>query len=285
MKAERRHELAENELAKVIKNAPSFWQQSGGKFLLALIVALLVIVLVRYRISSNRHAIVQATELLGQARTTIEELQQLGMMSHFGPPQETAVRRRQYFTDANTAISEAMQTSDDRRILAESLVARGDLNWTAASIPPLAGAATQPALQFKDPKELTSTAAEAYQTVLNSYPEVTHAAIASRFSLAAIAEQRGEWDAAKQQYEQIAKETNEIGAYQKLAADRLRMLPTLRQPVVIGKATTEPALSSTVTPLGGMAPTTFVAAPQPATTQAAAAPATAPATTGPTTRP
>ena len=35
MKAERRHELAENELAKVIKGAPTFWQQSGGKFLLA----------------------------------------------------------------------------------------------------------------------------------------------------------------------------------------------------------------------------------------------------------
>jgi len=35
MKAQRRHELQQSDLAKVIKQAPGFWQQSGGKWLLA----------------------------------------------------------------------------------------------------------------------------------------------------------------------------------------------------------------------------------------------------------
>jgi len=36
MKAQRRHELQQSDLAKVIKQAPGFWQQSGGRWLLAL---------------------------------------------------------------------------------------------------------------------------------------------------------------------------------------------------------------------------------------------------------
>ena len=60
MKAERRHELAENELAKVIKGAPTFWQQSGGKFLLGLIVVLLIVILIQYRIRTNREGLAAA---------------------------------------------------------------------------------------------------------------------------------------------------------------------------------------------------------------------------------
>ena len=53
---------------------------------------------------------------------------------------------------------------------------------------------------MKPPKEYLATAAEAYQTVISSYADVTHADIAARFGLAAIHEQRGEWDAGQVQY-------------------------------------------------------------------------------------
>ena len=46
MKAQRRHELQENELAKVIKCAPNFWQESGGKFLAACVAIVIIAVLV-----------------------------------------------------------------------------------------------------------------------------------------------------------------------------------------------------------------------------------------------
>mgnify|MGYP003481722214 CR=1 FL=1 len=51
MKAQRRHELRENELAKVIKGAPSFWQQSGGKLLAALIAVVVIILMAAHLVS------------------------------------------------------------------------------------------------------------------------------------------------------------------------------------------------------------------------------------------
>jgi tetratricopeptide (TPR) repeat protein len=274
MKAQRRHELQENELAKIIKGAPTFWQQSGGKLLLACIAALVIAILIRYRMSSSREAVAKAQEALATARNSVAEMQQIAAMSQFSSaPQALDSRRKQAYNEANSAISDAMRTSDDRQVEAEALIARGDLNWIAATMPELPGAATQPTLKFRDQKELLNTAAEAYETVVNSYPDLVHARIAARFGLAAIAENRGQWDVAKSQYEKIAIEAKDIGAYQTLAAQRLALVPLISQPVMFGKPTTLP--SPTTLPTGTL-PTTFVAPPAAATTRAAA---TAPATT------
>ncbi|MEA2736447.1 MAG: hypothetical protein QOE14_2898 [Humisphaera sp.] len=284
MKAERRHELAENELAKVIKGAPTFWQQSGGKFLLGLIVVLLIVILIQYRIRSNREGLAQAHEQITLARGFIEQLQAetAQMYWMFAPPHDVALRRKQAMSEANAAIDSALRLSDDRRVEAEGILTRGDLNWTASSLPELPGAATQPSLQMKSQKEYLSTAAEAYQTVAGNYPDITHADIAARFGLAAIHEQRGEWDAAKSVYEKIVADTAKITPYKQLAETRLHLLPTLRQPLITGKPATEPAIP-TLAAERNLPPT--IAAPS--TTQASAKPPSpAPAaTTSATTRP
>jgi hypothetical protein len=288
MKAERRHELAENELAKVIKRAPTFWQQSGGKFLLGLIVVLLIIILIQYRIRANREGIAQATEQLALARGYVDQLENepASMSWMFAPPHDTTQRRKQAISEANSAIENALRLSDERRIQAEAMLTRGNLNWAAAGLPPVPGAATQPALQLKPRKEYLGTAAESYQTVVNSYPDITHADIAARFGLAAVHEQRGEWDQAKQIYEKIAADASKINAYKELADARLKAIPMLRQPVIMGKPATEPALpdmsqfsSTTNIPPTIAAPTTA-----PATQATGASAKTAP-TTAPTTAP
>jgi hypothetical protein len=289
MKAERRHELAENELAKVIKGAPTFWQQSGGKFLLGLILVLLIIILIQYRVRSNREGVAQASEQLSLARGFVQTLESetAQMVWMFAPPQDVVLRRKQSLSEANAAIDNALRLSDERRIEAEAMLARGDLNWTAASLPPVPGAATQPTLQMKPPKEYLATAAESYQAVANNYPDVIHADIAARFGLAAIHEQRGEWDQAKSLYEKIAADTGKMNAYKRLAEERLRVLPQLRQPVIMGKPATEPVMPE----MPRFPTTTFIpptiAAPSTTQTsggaaavskpQAATAPATAPA--------
>ncbi|MEO6435239.1 MAG: tetratricopeptide repeat protein [Tepidisphaeraceae bacterium] len=273
MKAQRRHELQENELAKVIKGAPSFWQQSGGKMLAAVVAVLVIALLVRFRVNSNRQAHAQAIEGLSSARAMTEELQQIGMMTAFGPAQEGSLRRKQFFSEANNLLTDVTKLTDDRILTAEALLARGDLNWTAATLPELAGAATQPSLAVNR-KELIDTAAEAYRSVADGYPDNKSANYAARFSLAAIAEDRGQWDDARGIYEKLAAETNDQPAYQQLAAERLRILPQLRKPVLLAPPATLPTQPSTTKP--ALPP--FIAAPTTAATNAASAPATTTAT-------
>jgi hypothetical protein len=274
MKAQRRHELQENELAKVIKGAPTFWQQSGGKLLALLIAVLVIVLLIRFRISSNRQAHASAVQGLSQARQLIDELQSIGLMSAFSPPEESSLRRKQYFNEASNVISEVTRLTDDRDLTAEALLARGDLNWTAAMLPEIPGASTRPTLEANR-KELIDTAAEAYRTIADNYAGNQQAALAARFSLGAIAEQRQDWDAAKAIYEKIQADAKDQPAYQQLATARLRILEQLRNPVILAAPATLPALPPLVAaPTTAM--TTQAAATQPATPTAATAPATQP---------
>src|SRR5439155_12645963 len=249
MKAQRRHDLRQSDLAKVIKQAPGFWQQSGGRWLLAAVAVLVVVILIRYRISSNRQAAMAASESLSMARTLIDELRSPRslLMSQFAPPNEVAMRRRQIFSEATNAIGEVTRLSDDRTLAAEALVARGDLCWALATLPEVPGAATQPGAQVRDPRELISNAAEAFRAVVDNYSDIKHSLIAARFGLAAIAENQGNWDAAKQQYEAIINQSGELKAYKQLASERLSILPKLREPVILAAPATEPAPLSPTT--------------------------------------
>jgi hypothetical protein len=284
MKAQRRHELQQSDLAKVIKQAPGFWQQSGGRYLLMILAGLVIGLLIRYRISSNREATQQASESLSLARTVISELRspRTLMMSQLGPPGEAIMRRRQMFSEANNAIGEATRLSDDRTVQAEALIARGDLNWSMATMPEIPGAATQPGAQIRDPRELLSNASEAYRSVVDNFADVKHAQIAARFGLAAIAENQGNWDAAQQQYQAITSQAGEFPAYKTMAQERLDILPKLRQPVLMAQASTEPTTQAGAASAPALPP--FVAAPKPATTSATTsvtALPSAPATTKP----
>jgi hypothetical protein len=160
------------------------------------------------------------------------------------PPQELASRRRSLFSEAGQAIDQVSELADTPTLQSEGLIAKGDLNWTLANLPELPGASTQPNLQVtRDPKDLIKAAEDAYQTVLSKYSDQQAAAIAARFGLAAIAENRGDWDAAKKQYETVASTANVPQAYLEQARIRLQKLPELQQPVKIEMPTTMPALT------------------------------------------
>jgi hypothetical protein len=242
-----------------------------------------IAILIRFRMSSNRQAEAQARDSLAVARGLIEEMRspRMLMMTQLAPANEVAMRRRQAFSEATNAISEVTRLSDDRTLAAEAIVARGDLAWSLATLPQVPGAATQPSLQVRDPKELISNASEAYRSVIEGYPEVKAAVVSARFGLAAIAENQGNWDAAKQQYEQVKSATDERDPYRILAEQRLNVLPKLREPVIMAKPATEPVAATmpAIPPL--------IAAPaKSSTTQSTTRPApTTLAATVPTTQP
>jgi hypothetical protein len=134
---------------------------------------------------------------------------------------------------------------------------------------------------------LLETASEAYRTVIGNYGDQRYAAIAARFGLAAIAENRGDFDAAKQQYDQIALDTKDMPAYQQMASRRLNMLSEIRNKPMFGTPTTLPSMAElmpTTIPMGVAAPKT-VAATQATTSAVASAKPQAATTSAPTSQP
>ncbi len=196
MKSQRRHALQENQLAKVIVGAPSYWQQFGGRGLLAAIAILAIALLIRYRINASRTNLARATAAVANVREQIRQLENLSLSNL--PPEPLAKERSRILGDASSLIEEVSRLQVEKSLLAENLIAKGDLNLTAYNLPQIPGAATQPSLKLSsDPKELLTTATDAYQTVLDRYPDQRNAVMAARFGLATIDENRNDWDAAK----------------------------------------------------------------------------------------
>jgi len=272
MKAERRHELQQNSLAKFIDNLPVMARLYADRILLVVVLVLLVIVLIRWRMNAAVERQAMVSNDLANARTAVQQLQN---RPQFGPPEQIAAARGKAIEEANAAIDAigANASSSDTVLQARALLTRGDLYWTLANLPPIPGAATQPALRLaRSSDEYLQQAEDAYQAVLKNFPTQADTALAANFGLAAIAENRHNWDQAQKIYQQI-KDSGADSMFKALADERIKLLPEIEKPVLIGSLTTKPA-DLAVTP----APTPQHAATQPATTQPTTQASTAPAT-------
>lgn len=247
MKAERRHELAENDLARKIVQAPDYWKQYGGRIMLAVTVVAVVALLVSFKMRSSREGKAQAQVALTTAR---ERVAQLGHpMMTLNPRQEQALARKDAISTVTDAIRQVNELSNDRKMLAEAATTEGDFYWTLANLPALPGAATQPSLELDvKPEAALSQAEAAYQSVLNTYSDQKMPVITARFGLAAIAENRGKWSEAKAQYEAIIN-SDAMDAYKEVARRRERALVSLQSGnwLTVAGATTLPAAGAATT--------------------------------------
>jgi hypothetical protein len=254
MKAERRHELQTNTLAKAMTRAPEAWQKYGGRVLFLLAAAILAFVLVRYRIQTSRAAEESAQQNLSVARTLIQELSNFDTLR--AQPQQLTILRE----DAARSLDASAEGSDDPRTLAEILIARGDLYWTLASIPqaPATQPTTAPAASQRSPEQLLDDAAKSYQAVLDQYADQTPSAVAARFGLAAIAENREQWDVARQHYEAVQNASAAAEVYREQSKRRIELLPELQKPILIVEPTpaTQPATQAVAATQPTTAPTT-----------------------------
>lgn len=253
MKAERRHDLETNDLAKKIIQAPDYFKLYGGRVALAVVAVVVVALLVNYRIRSKQANLAASQEGIGAARDAIVQLSAMNAMG--GPSQEVAVRRQQLISNAVQAIDTVNERSEDPKFLAQAQVLRGDLYWTVANLSELPGAATQPALAVEPKAEDALGQAEgAYKRVLDSYADQTLPAVTARFGLAAIAENRGKWDDARRQYDTLAADANVPAVYKTQAQTRIRLLSQLQKGVYV--ATTQPAAPAAIAPASAPATAT-----------------------------
>lgn len=247
MKAERRHELQQNTLARFIDNVPLYFRFHLNKILTGLLVILVIVFLIRYRMSSAQQSRQAADASLRAAREYIDQLAVRTFVT-----QDVATQRRSFAGQAGSAIEAVLRDTDeqdDAQVRAEAMVARGDLNWTLANLPALPGATTQPALELPvNPSEALDRAAQAYREVIQRYPSQTISAVTAMFGLAAIAENRGNWDAARAEYQAILQKPDVSQAFKTTAAFRLEMLERIRQPLFTGTLTTQPASEPATAP-------------------------------------
>src|SRR5665213_2899805 len=80
MKAERRHELKTNALAKNLEQAPEFFQKHGSQLLLGLVLCLLAFILVRNHYADKTRRAAEVRENMG---TALDSLSRLRTMSPF----------------------------------------------------------------------------------------------------------------------------------------------------------------------------------------------------------
>ena len=278
MKSEHRHELQTNDLSKALMTFPDYLREYGGRAALGLAIVVLAVVLIVQR---RNHASVEGDRQLGElasARAVIQRVENATVTfqgtTTFDPTSPAVA-------DAVRWLRDVRENASDKALLAQALLAEGDLAWARANFPDVSAAATQPVPKpEKDRAELLADAKNAYQQVLSQYPDQRIPAAAARFGLAAVAEDAHDWDEARKQYETLKNDLDAIPAYKRLAAMKLKALDDIRQPVLIGQVPEKlelPPLPSTQS----------ATATAPATAPAAATPKTAATTrpTGATTRP
>ena len=210
---------------------------------------------------------------LETARQTTAQLRSPRMAAL--PPDQILAQAKLVQTTVNGALNDVITKADDAGTKGRALVVRGDLNWYLANLPELPGAATQPTLRPEVPAdEVLKQSAAAYTTVTTLAGADKQSVAAARLGLAAIAENRGDWDGATQQLQAVAGETDVAVAVLAAAAKaQLAEMPTIRQAAYLAPEGGVPAR-----PLPPTTVPTTVPATLPAGVMGPAMPATRPTT-------
>jgi hypothetical protein len=275
MKSDRPHHVQINQTEEDTSDLADWFKQYWPRIALGVVLVALICILIYQRIDASRQRSSAAGANLAMARYNIQQLEAFNPMR--AADQEQAATLREQFADtARDALSAAQKNSSKDAILAEAAVAQGDLNWTLANLPPLPGAATRPALRPpQSESDYLNQAAEAYESVLKKYPKESLAVVSAHFGLAAIAENKGDWEAAHKQYAQVTELKGIPRAFIDQANARINDLDELKQPVVLGHPATLPTTQAAAQPA---ATQPAVASTKPAKRATSAMPSTKPST-------
>lgn len=284
MKAERRHDLKTNALARGVEGAPDLWREYGSRILLVVLVAAIVFLLVRYWNDKKLRDAQMVTEAMQSANSSVRELGLLPLeIRAGGSAADVAENRQRVVQHAEQSINTVLNSAKDPKVLADAYLARGDLNWTLANFPELPGAETLPSnLQLSNRDPFMEQARSSYEKVLDpQYSGSTTDVFYARMGLAAVAENMGQWDQAKSQYEGIRDAANMPESFKQLANTRLTDLTKAQTPVLLVPpplvAPAQPASAPSTQEAPGLTPTSISVTATAPSTQPALTPTTEPA--------
>src|SRR3954447_24330888 len=129
MKSERRHVLQENSLIRGARNLPEFWRESGSKLMLVVIAILLVVVLVRYWVSSRNDEATRLASDLSLAQMTLTQWRDTPVDVVSRSPEQFDNWRKEMRSQLEKYVSDVLETSKNAAQQAEAKVIRADFNW------------------------------------------------------------------------------------------------------------------------------------------------------------
>ena len=237
-----RGDLHESGLGRLMLRGGDVFRDYGNWIVVAL-VALAVIVWV-YRLQSRaaeqaqvaaRQGVYALAQVVGQAEA----------LSVAAPALDAATvgeRAGQIDTDFANAAA-VLRESDDDAVAARGLRLRGDYHWNLARLPaPRTVAADDgDAPPLPEPGDSLDSAAAAYERVVSEYPGQGRAVRAALFGLAAVAEERGDFDAAAARYGEVLDRPDLTPLEERTAQARRRLLAYLRPEPRLAPPATRPA--------------------------------------------
>lgn len=266
-------------------------REHGSKIMLAVVLVLLAVVLYLRWSNSRTQQVSQVNTSLVQAETLLEQFRDHPLQNFGASPHQFSGRRKQLQDEIERLVGDVLSTSSDASQQAEAKLIRGDLYWAIGTVGDLPESTTQPDTLLKQkPSELIDLASQQYNEVLDSSNKTAlrdDLIARARFSLAAIAEDKGDWPAARAQYEALVNDSKLSKSFRDQATMRMGLLGKLEQPVFVAhgiRPETKPAtdlhLGPTFSPIIPTTTTGPVTTPssRPTTLSTAPPPTTAPAT-------
>jgi hypothetical protein len=239
MKAQRRHELKTNTLAEAMAHLPDTRLRSAVSMALTILGAAAVGLLIRFRLNAGQERILRAQDNLAVVQEEISEIRQL--QTQMADPSQPG----ELFIDITSRLDAVLTDAggDQPLLAAEALLARGDADWQMAGV---ASSTTQPSQNpQQSPESLLASAEAAYRQVITAYPQQHFTVSSAHFGLAAVDENRHDWDKARQEYQAVADDAQAGPLMKAFAQNRLATLDQLEHPPVIvaasAPAATQPA--------------------------------------------
>ncbi|MGF1634311.1 MAG: hypothetical protein ACFCVE_10720 [Phycisphaerae bacterium] len=243
MKSERREELENNSLARALSAAPGWLNKHLNKILIAFVVLMLGVFLYRWNEQQEAGRQQLVAEELAAGLQELQSLQRLpgrGGVTGLVLAQQPDVYvqlRDELVASISDRASRVLLEAELPSVKAAAVNLRGDLQWALATLPEPPAAATQPTLGRPQPAEEYLADAETnYRAVLADYADAHQARTHALFGLAAIAENRRDFEEAASLYARIAEDESANSLRREYA--RLRRLQVLGygQPLLIGMA-------------------------------------------------
>ena len=242
-------------LATALADFPTFMRLYGSRVVLGvLIVGLASLLIYNYTNGKSaqenlaREALSTAQMDLASARSEFGDLGELFQMIQQRPMldarqrefvsnqiERVAEKMRANASDAQKLLSDAVN-SNDPAVKADAEVQRGDANLLLAGIPSLPGSTTRPSLNGERSKDdLLKSAEDSYNQVLSPPLNANAEAVRNaRFGLATIAENRKDWDKAKQLYQQIIDDASTPPLFKTQARGHQDELAEIQKPLLAG---------------------------------------------------